>query len=319
MSSDFLINFPVLVLIGPTAIGKTSLSLHLAHRFDCEIISMDSMQIYRHMDIGTAKIKEEEMENIPHHLLNVVNPDEDYDAGRYVKDTLAAIRSINERGKMALITGGTGLYLRSLTHGLVIDIPTDREIREKLQQQLDQQGADTLFAELQQCDSATAARIHKNDHYRLLRALEIYHLTGVPWSEHIRSQQKKKTKRFSNLLEIGLSCDRRLLYKRIDKRTGLMKEKGLEQEVRALMDMGYHPGLKSMKALGYRHVINYLEGIWQEDEAFRLLARDTRHYAKRQYTWFNKSRSVQWFNVSCMNEIVKKISDWRSGSQSLVM
>lgn len=319
MASDFSIDFPVLVLIGPTAIGKTSLSLQLAHRFDCEIVSMDSMQVYRHMDIGTAKIKEEEMENIPHHLLDVVNPDEDYDAGRYVTDALATIRSINARGKMALITGGTGLYLRSLTQGLVSEIPTDHEIREKLQHQLEQQGVDKLFDELQQCDPATAVRIHKNDHYRLLRALEIYHLTGVPWSDHIRSQQKVKAQRFSTLLEIGLSCDRRLLYKRIDKRTVLMKEQGIEQEVRTLLDMGYHPGLKPMKALGYRHMINYLEGIWQEDEAFRLLARDTRHYAKRQYTWFNKSRSIQWFEVSCIDEIIKKISDWRSGSQSLVM
>ena len=315
MASLFPINFPVLVLIGPTAIGKTGLSLRLAHLFDCEIVSMDSMQVYRYMDIGTAKIKKDEMEDIPHHLIDVVNPDEDYDAGRYVDDALAAIRSIHERGKTVLITGGTGLYLRSLIEGLVSNIPTKPVVREKLKKRLVQEGPAQLFEELRQCDPATAARIHRNDHYRLLRALEIFLSTGIPWSEHIIDQQKEKEKRFSALLEIGLTCDRELLYERIDKRTLLMKEQGLEQEVRMLLDKGYHWDLKSMRSLGYRHMVNYLRGKWKLDETFRLLARDTRHYAKRQYTWFNKSRSVQWFDVSNKDEIIKKITMWLSQSR----
>jgi len=310
MAFIFPIDVPVLVLIGPTAIGKTSLSLQLAHIFDCEIISMDSMQVYRYMDIGTAKIKEEEMEDIPHHLLDMVYPDEEYDAARYVKDALAAIESITQRGKMVMITGGTGLYLRSLTRGLLANIPTDLTIREKLQQRLEREGHDQLFNELQQCDPESASRIHKNDHYRLLRGLEIHQLTQIPWSVHIRSQKQEKEKRFSNLLEIGLTCDRQVLYKGIDKRTLLMKEQGLEQEVQTLLDMGYASDLKSMRAIGYRHMINYFKGIWAEDEAYSLLARDTRRYAKRQYTWFNRSRSIQWFDVENNKEIITKISNW---------
>lgn len=308
------VDFPVLFLIGPTAIGKTKLSIELAKQFGCEIISMDSMQVYRHMDIGTAKILPQEMGNIPHHLIDVVDPDEEYNAGRYVKDTFETLKLIHKKGKTPLITGGTGLYFRSLTEGLAEDIVTDTGLRESLKKRLKSEGPKQLFAELQQCDSATAARIHENDHYRLVRALEIFHSTGVAWSEHLRRQQLENRQRFSALLVIGLTCERKALYDRINKRTLLMKEQGLEQEVQMLMEMGFRPDLKPMKSIGYRHMVHYIQGRWGEAETFQLLARDTRHYAKRQYTWFNHSHLVNWFKVTQHADIIKHISKWLSKS-----
>ncbi len=310
MAVLFPIHSPILILVGPTAIGKTDLSIELASRFSCEIISMDSMQVYRYMDIGTAKIKEEEKKGIAHHLIDIVDPDTHYDAGRFVHDSLEAVQAIRKRGKNILITGGTGLYLKALMEGLMKDIPSDEKIREKLKKQLFENGADELLDQLQQQDPKTAARIHKNDHYRLIRALEIFILTGKSWSGHIDEQKFDKGKRFTNYLEIGLTCNRQHLYERIDRRTIKMMEDGLEDEVAGLLTMGYHGDLKSMKSLGYRHIVNYLEGRWSREEAYNLLARDTRHYAKRQYTWFNKSDSIRWFDVVDRQAILKTVSNW---------
>lgn len=310
MAVLFPIESPILILVGPTAIGKTDLSIELASCLNCEIISMDSMQVYRYMDIGTAKIKEEEKRGITHHLIDIVDPDVHYDAGRFVHDSLEAVQAIHGRGNNILITGGTGLYLKALTEGLMKDIPSDETIREKLKKQLFEKGAEDLFDQLQQHDPTTAARIHRNDHYRLVRALEIFMLTGKSWSEHIDEQKFEKGKRFTNCLEIGLTCDRQHLYERIDRRTVKMLEDGLEDEVVGLLAMGYHGELKSMKSLGYRHMVNCLEGRWSREEAFNLLARDTRHYAKRQYTWFNKSDSIRWFDLSDRQTILKTVSNW---------
>ncbi len=310
MLTIFPIEVPTIVLVGPTAIGKTTLSILLAKRFNCEIISMDSMQVYRYMDIGTAKIKEEEKEGVPHYLIDIVDPDEDYDAGRFVQDCFAAIESIQTKGKNVLLTGGTGLYLKALIDGLADSIPADTGVRQKLKRRLEEDGADNLFEELMQCDPETAGRIHKNDHYRLLRGLEIYYLTGKRWSEHINRQQQGRAQRFSHIIEIGLTCSRDRLYERINRRTELMFEEGLEGEVLKLLEMGYHSYLKSMKSLGYRHMVNYLDGNWSLDETKRLLARDTRHYAKRQYTWFNKSPALSWFEVSKENKIMQAIDRW---------
>jgi len=310
MADPFPISVPILALIGPTAIGKTSLSLKLARLFDCEIISMDSMQVYRYMDIGTAKITREEMEGIVHHGIDLVDPDDEYHAARFVHDSLEAIELIRAKGKRVLITGGTGLYLRALTEGLARKIPVEPGIRRELQGRLVREGGRRLLEELAKIDPETVARIHENDHYRLLRGLEIYHSTGQTWSAHLRKQRREETSRFSNLLEIGLTCDRQHLYQRIDQRTVLMKEQGLEQEVSRLMQMGYDPELKSMKGLGYRHCVNLLQGEWDAETTYRLLARDTRHYAKRQYTWFQKFGPVRWFDVAQQEEIIDVITDW---------
>lgn len=301
---------PVLVLVGPTAIGKTELSLQLAERFDCEIISVDSMQVYRYMDIGTAKVALEDRARIPHHLIDVVDPDEEYDAACFIGDALGAIEQIHRRGRVPLLTGGTGLYLRALMDGLSSGIGQFPEIREQLQQRLALVGSEILHHELTICDRDSAERIHANDTHRLMRALEIYHATGRPWSDHIREHQSQRTARFSNILQIGLTCDRDQLYRRIDLRTTLMLKSGLEQEVRGLIERGYSPQLKSMQAIGYRHMNNYLNNIWEKQETERLLARDTRRYAKRQYTWFSAMPDLEWYQVQDQGKIIKRIENW---------
>lgn len=313
MIQSLSIEGPVLVLVGPTAIGKTELSLTLAERFRCEIVSVDSMQVYRFMDIGTAKVSIEERARIPHHLIDVVDPDVEYDAACFVRDALAAIDQIHGRGRMPLLTGGTGLYLRALLDGLSAEIGQFPEIREQLQLRLFGEGRGKLHEELSRCDRVSAERIHENDTHRLLRALEIYQATGKPWSEHISEHQNQKTRRFSNILQIGLTCDRDLLYRRIDMRTSLMLNSGLEQEVSGLLARGYSSQLKSMQAIGYRHMNNYLQGIWDMPETERLLARDTRRYAKRQYTWFATNPDLKWFDVQDQEVVLERINGWIAG------
>lgn len=300
----------MLVVVGPTAIGKTELSLLLAERFGCEIVSVDSMQVYKYMDIGTAKVSLEERARIPHHLIDVVEPDAEYDAASFVRDALQAIEQIHRRGRVPLLTGGTGLYLRALIEGLSSGIGHFPEIREQLQQRMAMVGPHVLHEELALYDRYSAERIHVNDTHRLLRALEIYQATGKPWSEHILEHKEQKTARFSNILQIGLTCERDLLYQRIDLRTRLMLKSGLEEEVRRLIARGYSPQLKSMQSIGYRHMNNYLEGIWDMKETERLLARDTRRYAKRQYTWFAAIPELEWFEVQDQKKIRERIEKW---------
>ncbi|MCX5870480.1 MAG: tRNA (adenosine(37)-N6)-dimethylallyltransferase MiaA [Deltaproteobacteria bacterium] len=314
MNQSQTIDSPVLVLVGPTAIGKTELSLQLAEQFHCEIVSVDSMQVYRFMDIGTAKVSVEERARIPHHLIDVVDPDADYDAACFVRDAMISIADIHSRGRVPLLTGGTGLYLRALIDGLSADIGQFPAIRDQLQQRLTSVGSDKLHEELFLCDRISAERINKNDTHRLLRALEVYQATGRPWSEHIALHQQQKTSRFSNILQIGLTCDRDLLYRRIDMRTSLMLGSGLEQEVKGLIARGYSPQLKSMQAIGYRHMNNYLNNVWDMPETERLLARDTRRYAKRQYTWFAASPDLEWFDVQDHQAIIKRIDSWNQSS-----
>jgi len=284
---------PVIVLIGPTAVGKTALSLALAERFSCEIVGLDSMQIYRHMDIGTAKATAEERARVPHHLLDVVNPDEEYHVARYVTDALTACRRIIARGNRPLLVGGTGLYLKGLLEGL-FEIPGVPEpVRINLRQRLAEEGRAVLFAELSLCDPESAGRIHPNDTHRLLRALEIFQATGRTWSEHLRKQQARPA--LARVLQIGLLCERTALYDRINLRVEKMIEEGLPAEVEKLLAMGYDPGLKAMQSIGYRHMVQYLQGQWDWEETLFLLARDTRRYAKRQMTWFGGDPFIRWF------------------------
>jgi len=314
MSNQPSIDKPVLALVGPTAVGKTALSLLLAERFNGEIISVDSMQVYRFMDIGTAKVSPEERAKIPHHLIDVVDPDAEYDAASFVHDAFRAIEDIHHRGKIPLLTGGTGLYLRSLIEGLFSEIGHFPEIRDRLQQRLLADGPHKLHEELSIIDRYSAIRISANDSHRLIRALEIYQGTGKPWSEHIADHQLLKKSRFSNLLQIGLTCDRKILYHRIDLRTRLMLQNGLEQEVRDLLTQGYGPELKSMQSIGYRHMNNYINKLWDMAETERILARDTRHYAKRQYTWFNGIADLNWHDIQDQDLILDKIEQWLNRS-----
>ncbi|MBU1565597.1 MAG: tRNA (adenosine(37)-N6)-dimethylallyltransferase MiaA [Proteobacteria bacterium] len=306
-----IINQPLLVLVGPTAIGKTSLSLTLADRYGCEIVSVDSMQVYRYMDIGTAKVTAEERRGISHHLIDIVDPSENYDAACFTTDALKAIRDIHSRGKLPLLTGGTGLYLRSLLYGIFPGAPADEQVRQELHRRLATEGFSKLYEELITIDRISAERINYNDSHRLLRALEIFYISGIPWSEHLEEQRKASPKTvFTNLIKIGLTCDREQLYARINMRCQNMIDNGLEEEVRKLLAMGYNRSMKSLGSIGYRHMINYLEGGWSFEEMMRLLARDTRRYAKRQYTWFTKMVDLQWFQINEPARIVQFVDQW---------
>jgi len=303
------ISRPILVLIGPTAIGKTELSLKLAETFNCEIISMDSMQVYRYMDIGTAKIKVEERRAIPHHLLDIRDPDEQYDAVCFARDCLQTINEIHNRLKIPLITGGTGLYLRSLKEGFFTGAPNDPDIRAMLQARLENDGVGTLHEELFLCDCNSAKIIHPNDTSRILRALEVFLSTGVPLSTH-QEQQTRVAPVFTNMLTLGLTCDRAELYERINLRSAAMLKSGLEEEVGDLLGRGYSPELKSMQSIGYRHMVQRIAGRWSAEELITYLARDTRRYAKRQYTWFNRDPSIRWFNRDDNASIMPVVGKW---------
>ncbi|OQX19933.1 MAG: tRNA (adenosine(37)-N6)-dimethylallyltransferase MiaA [Desulfobulbaceae bacterium A2] len=303
---------PIVVLVGPTAVGKTEISLRLAREFNCEIVSVDSMQVYRLMDIGTAKPSPAERGDIPHHLLDVVFPDQDYDAGRFAREAQAACEDIRRRGAIPLLTGGTGLYLRAWREGLVSTPPLDPAFRRELRQQLAEGRQGELFEELCCADPQTAARIHPNDSQRLVRALEILRGSGLTWSQYL--QKKRDEGRTAqplpcSILHLGLACEREELYRRIEHRCHLMLEQGLREEVAQLLDLGYGAELKSMQAIGYRHMADQLLGHCSAAEAQRLLLRDTRRYAKRQLTWF-RTEPVQWYQRGTEAVILRVVANW---------
>lgn len=309
---------PVLVLVGPTAIGKTALSVQLARRYRCEIISVDSMQVYRHMDIGTAKITPAEMAGVPHHLIDIANPDEEYDAARFVSDAREAIAAIRHRQRIPLLVGGTGLYLKALMTGLFDGVPEDPQIRAELQLRLLTEGNQKLHEELTACDYLSAKRIHANDSARLVRALEIFQASGIPWSVHLQRQADSPAAASSDsFLLLGLTIDRQALYAKINARTEVMLASGLAEEVRGLLAMGYGP-CSAMGSIGYRHMVKYLKGEWTLTEMTGLLARDTRRYAKRQYTWFNNMPEIEWFSPNDWPGIVARIDAFLAAEPQLL-
>jgi tRNA dimethylallyltransferase len=306
-----IISRPLLILVGPTAIGKTALSLRLAKRYDGEIVSVDSMQVYRHMDIGTAKASLEERCAVPHHLIDIVDPDENYDAARFCVDSLQAIRDIHSRNRLPILTGGTGLYLQSLLQGIFTCAPVDVKIRSELQLRLQTVGLAGLYQELRLIDKGSADKIQANDRQRILRALEIFYSTGIPWSVHLEEQKEQVPSiRFTKILRTGLTDDRQNLYRRINTRCEMMISEGLENETRSLLARGYDKSLKPFSAIGYRHMIEYIDGNWSAEKMVELLARDTRRYAKRQYTWFSRMEELHWFDVSSQAGVLDLIDKW---------
>lgn len=307
------INTPILVLLGPTAVGKTALSLELAERYSCEIVSVDSMQVYRFMDIGTAKPSPAERQQVHHHLIDIVDPDEQYNSAHFVRDALVAIKAIAVAGKIPLLTGGTGLYLKAMTEGLFsLEGSESETIRDHLTAKLKEEGGrEILFQELLTVDPHSAGRIHINDTQRLVRALEIYRSTGKTWSAHLQ-EHKETGARFANMLQIGLTCERQILYERIEQRATVMLDNGLLDEAEKLQNMGYGPDLPSMQAIGYKHANNYLAGEWNLDETIQLLMRDTRRYAKRQMTWFSKNKAIKWFARDDHHGVHQAVATWLS-------
>jgi tRNA dimethylallyltransferase len=307
----------LLVLCGPTAVGKTELALLVAKKFACEIISVDSMQVYRHMNIGTAKPSAAERVRIPHYLIDIVNPDENYTLGRFIGDAETSVQRIRAHGKIPLLAGGTGLYFKGFLDGVFAEDQIiaakgqgegDREIttlRHSLRKRLHEEGGASLHRELAMLDPQSAARIHPNDTQRLLRGLEIYHLTGITWSQHLADQVKGPPR--YRTLKIGLTRPRKDLYERINKRVLHMVAQGLLSEVKSLLAMGYDKDLKSMQSIGYRHMISFIENKWSWEKALERLARDTRHYAKRQYTWFSGDPEIIWYDVNGTDKIFQTI------------
>jgi tRNA dimethylallyltransferase len=295
----------VVVICGPTGIGKTSLSLSLAREFNGCIVGADSMQIYRYMDIGTAKPDPSELSVAPHYLINVADPDEDFDAARYTTEGRAAVSEICAKGFVPFIVGGTGFYLKAILHGLFSASPLDPEIRRKIQEELLTHDRGWLYDRLRSCDPVAASRIHPNDTYRVTRALEIFEITGFPLS--VYQKQHGFMDNPFDALKVCLHMDRKILYERINQRVDLMIDAGLLDEVKSLMERGYSGELKSMQSLGYRHMVDFINGIFTWDETIYTLKRDTRRFAKRQLTWFRKDPDMIWKSPDDVDEIMDMV------------
>lgn len=282
---------PMVILTGPTAVGKTALSIRLAKAIDGEIISADSMQVYQKMNIGTAKIKTDEMEGIPHYLVDVLDPAEEFHVARFQKMAKEALQNIYEKGKIPLVVGGTGFYIQSLLYDIDFEEEEqDMEYREMLWKMSKEKGNVALHQLLSQKDPVSAQKIHPNNVKRVIRALEFYRLNGYPISEHNEKESKKESPyRFAYFV---LNQDRKKLYERIDQRVDLMMEAGLLKEVEDLKEEGYGKSLVAMQGIGYKEIYEYLEGSLTLDQAVDLIKKDTRHFAKRQLTWFGREKDV---------------------------
>jgi len=295
----------VIIICGPTGIGKTKVGINLAEKFDGEIIGADSMQIYRQMDIGTAKPTLEERRKVPHHIVDIVDPDEDFDAVQFSERARKIIAELNRQGRPAFVVGGTGLYIKALLHGLFQSEPVNPIIRKRLRQELAQSGSSFLYERLQQIDPDTALRLHLNDSYRIMRALETIESSGKSISKH--QQEHGFENAPFNALKIGLRIDREQLYERIDQRVDLMIQAGWLEEVKKLLAMGYSPALKSMQSIGYRHLVEFLSETLPWEECIRTLKRDTRRFAKRQLTWFGADPQINWYEPHQLNEIFRLV------------
>lgn len=297
---------PLIILTGPTAVGKTKASIGLAKAIGGEIISADSMQVYRHMDIGSAKITKEEMADVPHYLIDVLEPEEEFHVVRFQQMAKAAMADIYSRGKIPIIVGGTGFYIQALLYDIdFTENEGDSVYREKLEALAKEKGAAYLHGQLAMVDPKSAEEIHANNIKRVIRALEFYHQTGQKISEHNeRERQKESPYQFCYFV---LNDRRECLYERIDQRVDQMIRNGLVQEVQTLKERGCTKQMVSMQGLGYKEIFSYLEGDCSLEEAVYIIKRDTRHFAKRQLTWFKRERDVIWVQKDELNYDDKKL------------
>lgn len=286
---------PLVLLAGPTASGKTSLSIELATRICAEIVNADSMQVYRRMEIGTAKPTAEQRLIVPHHLIDAADPDEPFDAARYLGMAGPVIEDIKKRGKLPLVVGGTGLYMRVLTQGLCSGPSSDPEVKKKLMAEEKSKGLDNLYGDLLRIDPEAAAKIHRNDRQRILRALEVFYIGGVPLSALQKGHGFRL--RLFPAIKVFINREREALYERINRRVDQMIEAGLKEEVEGLLAMGYEAELKSMQSIGYRQMAAYISGSISILEAVYQIKRETRHYAKRQITWFRGDPEFRTFDA----------------------
>ncbi|MDF2887229.1 MAG: tRNA delta(2)-isopentenylpyrophosphate transferase [Lacrimispora sp.] len=283
---------PLIIITGPTAAGKTDLSVRLARAIGGEIISADSMQVYRHMDIGSAKITEEEKRGIPHYLIDVLNPDEEFNVAVFQKLAKDAVNTIYSHGNIPIVTGGTGFYIQALLYDIdFTENGEDSSIREELEMMGREKGGDYLHELLHKIDPDSAGEIHPNNKKRVIRAIEFFRQTGEKISEHNRREREKSSP--YDFLYYTVNMDRDALYQRIDRRVDLMMEQGLVEEVKRLKKIGCTRNMVSMQGLGYKEILDYLQGDCTLDDAVYILKRDTRHFAKRQITWFKRERDVR--------------------------
>jgi tRNA dimethylallyltransferase len=298
----------LIVVCGPTAVGKTTVGIELARALGGEIISADSMQVYRHMDIGTAKPTAAEQAAVPHHLIDVVDPDEPFDAATYAAQGRQAVAALSQRGRTPVVVGGTGLYVKALLSGLFRSEARDPVVRSRLRAEVESLGPVALYVQLERCDPQTAARLHPNDAVRILRALEVFEVTGRPISE-LQQEHRFAHTPFC-VLKIGLSIDRPTLYERINRRVDAMAAAGLEQEVRSLLARGYGPELRAMQSIGYSHMTRFIAGSFTWEECIRTLKRDTRRFAKRQMTWFRADAEIAWSSPDRLPDLIRRSKEF---------
>jgi tRNA dimethylallyltransferase len=298
----------LIILLGPTGVGKSTTAVKIAKSFDGEVISCDSMQVYRGFDVGTDKISTEKRLGIEHHLLDIVDPSVQFTAADFVAYALSAVKTIQRRDKLPIIAGGTGLYLKALIDGLFPEGKKDPRIREKIEEEAQTEGLEVLYKTLEHIDPVYARKIGKNDRIRIVRALEVYHMTKKPISSHF-SNTESFIKDFF-VLRIGLKLEREELYDRIERRVDQMFSGGIIEEVEALLESGVPETSPPFRALGYKHVLSYLKKEISLESAIDLTKKETRHYAKRQMTWFRKMGGILWFTPHDFPSIARAIKDF---------
>lgn len=297
---------PLVILAGPTAVGKTDLSIQLAKRISGAIISADSMQVYKYMDIGSAKVMPEEMEGVKHYLIDELDPSDEFNIVRFQQMAKEALNEIYANGQIPIVAGGTGFYIQALLYDIdFTHQDSDEAFRKKMADFVAAHGAEALHEKLKEMDPVSYETIHANNTKRVIRALEYYYLIGQPISTHNEQEHKKESP--YNFAYFVLTDDRAHLYERIDRRVDLMMEKGLVDEVKKLYDMGYHKDMVSMQGLGYKELLSYLDGECTLDEAVYIIKRETRHFAKRQLTWFRRARDVIWLDKAAYKYNDKQI------------
>ena len=297
----------LIIVTGPTAVGKTALSVALAKRLCGEIISADSMQVYRHMDIGSAKVSEEEMGGVRHHLIDILEPSEEFNVARFKQLAGEAVRDIASRGAVPIVAGGTGFYIQALLYDIDFTQTTeDPAFRREMEEKAGREGPMALHALLREVDPRAADAIHANNVKRVIRALEFNRQTGMRISDHNEAERQKESA-FDSYYYV-LTTDRPALYERIDRRVDQMMEQGLVGEVERLRAMGCRRDMVSMQGLGYKEILSYLDGEISLDEAVRIIKRDTRHFAKRQLTWFKREREVRWLNLADFGNDLERVA-----------
>ena len=308
---SFVKKLKIIVICGPTGIGKTSVAIKMAQLFSGEIISADSMQIYRYMDIGTAKPTIAEQTAVLHHMIDIVHPDEQFDAADFAARARSIIAELSKKNILPFVAGGTGFYIKALLHGLFRAKPANHKILLRLKEEAIKYGSSALHSRLKKIDPDAAHKIHPNDTFRIMRALETFESTGKTISEY--QKEHNFGENLFDVLKIGLAVDRTLLYERINKRVDFMLESGFLDEVKDLLDKGYHKNLKAMQSIGYRHLVDFIKEDVSWDESVRLFKRDTRRYAKRQLTWFKADSEIIWLDPAETNKAAKLIENFRNG------